>query len=103
MSPATTLSRRQLVTTAGNATLIAYDEGPILCTDPWIGDEEPAHFGSWVLSHEIPHELKGDIYRAESGSFVTPRAASKPAPRLVLSGFARTIGTKAMLRWFGYV
>jgi len=63
-SPATTPSRRQKVTTTGNATLIAYDGDPILCTDPWIGDEEPAYFGSWVLSHEIPRELKEDIHRA---------------------------------------
>jgi len=53
------------VTTTGNATLIAYDNSPILCTDPWIGDEEPAYFGSWVLSHAIPRELKQDICRAE--------------------------------------
>jgi len=61
----TTADRRQQVTTTGNATLIAYDNRPILCTDPWIGDEEPAYFGSWVLSHTIPRELKEDIYKAE--------------------------------------
>ena len=47
--------------TIGNATIIAYDEKPILSTDPWIGDEDPAYFGSWVLSHEIPKEYKEDI------------------------------------------
>jgi hypothetical protein len=56
---------RPRVTTAGNATLIAYDDKPIFCTDPWIGDEEPAYFGSWVLSHKIPGEIKQDIYNSE--------------------------------------
>jgi len=64
-SLATVVNRRQQVSTTGNAILIAYDNRPILCTDPWIGDEEPAYFGSWVLSHTIPRELKQDIYNAE--------------------------------------
>jgi hypothetical protein len=64
-SLAAAANRRQQVTTTGNAILIAYDNSPILCTDPWIGDEEPAYFGSWVLSHTIPRELKQDIYKAE--------------------------------------
>jgi hypothetical protein len=51
----------QKLTTTGNATIIAYDDFPILATDPWIGDEDPAYFGSWVLSHQIPLELKKDI------------------------------------------
>lgn len=38
--------------TIGNATLIAYDEGPVLVTDPWI--QGGAYFGSWKLSHEVP-------------------------------------------------
>ena len=50
------------LSTIGNATIIAYDEKPILSTDPWIGDEDPAYFGSWVLSHEIPKDYKKDIY-----------------------------------------
>jgi len=49
------------VTTTGNATLIVYDGGPLLTTDPWYGDEDPAYFGSWVLSHRIPKALKDDI------------------------------------------
>lgn len=49
------------VATAGNATAIVYDGRPLLVTDPWYGDEEPAYFGSWVLSHRIPKGLKQDI------------------------------------------
>ena len=51
----------QKIATTGNATIIVYDEVPLLATDPWIGDEEPAYFGSWVLSHRIPQNLKDDI------------------------------------------
>ncbi|MBI3197224.1 MAG: MBL fold metallo-hydrolase [Rhodospirillales bacterium] len=51
----------QKITTAGNAIVVAYDGKPILATDPWIGDEEPAYFGSWMLSHAIPVGLKKDI------------------------------------------
>lgn len=51
----------QKVSTTGNATLVAYDGPPLLATDPWFGDEEPAYFGSWVLSHQIPRQLKEDI------------------------------------------
>ena len=40
--------------TIGNATLIAYDKGPVLATDPWIVGN--AYFGSWGLSHEVPAE-----------------------------------------------
>lgn len=40
--------------TIGNATLIAYDDVPILATDAWI--EGGAYFGSWGFSHEIPAE-----------------------------------------------
>jgi hypothetical protein len=55
----------QKVATTGNATLIVYDDRPLLATDPWIGDEEPAYFGSWVLSHRIPKSLKDDIAACE--------------------------------------
>jgi hypothetical protein len=55
----------QKVATTGNATLIAYDGKPLLTTDPWFGDEEPAYFGSWVLSHHIPRELKDDILNCD--------------------------------------
>jgi hypothetical protein len=53
------------VSTIGNATLIAYDEGPILATDPWFGDENPAYFGSWGLTHQIPADCKSDILKAK--------------------------------------
>jgi hypothetical protein len=53
------------VSTTGNATLIAYDDKPILTTDPWFGDEYPAYFGSWGLSHRIPPQCKADILNAK--------------------------------------
>jgi L-ascorbate metabolism protein UlaG (beta-lactamase superfamily) len=40
--------------TIGNATVICYDQQPILATDPWILGN--AYFGSWTLTHEIPQE-----------------------------------------------
>jgi len=40
--------------TIGNATLICYDKGPVLTTDPWLGAS--AYFGSWILKHPIPEE-----------------------------------------------
>ena len=55
----------QRVSTTGNATLIAYDDKPIIATDPWFGDEEAAYFGSWSLSHKIPQALKDDIRKSE--------------------------------------
>jgi hypothetical protein len=42
------------VSSVGNATLIVYDGAPLITTDPWLGETDPAYFGSWVLSHEIP-------------------------------------------------
>ena len=65
MTAAKNKTHPQKLTTAGNAIIIAYDEKPIITTDPWIGDEEPAYFGSWVLSHQIPKELKEDINNSE--------------------------------------
>ncbi len=53
------------VSTTGNATLIAYDGKPILATDPWFGDDNPAYFGSWGLSHRIPAQCKRDILDAK--------------------------------------
>ena len=42
--------------TVGNAILIAYDDKPILTTDPWIN--QGAYFGSWTHDYEIaPHQL----------------------------------------------
>jgi hypothetical protein len=40
--------------TIGNATLICYDRGPILVTDPWV--QGSAYFGSWTRTHVIPEE-----------------------------------------------
>ncbi len=45
--------------TIGNATLIAFEDIPILATDPWLG--EGAYFGSWTLSHPIPQQEKDEI------------------------------------------
>lgn len=47
--------------TIGNATLIAYDNGPVLATDPWIAGSP--YFGSWVLAHEVPAEQREAIAR----------------------------------------
>jgi hypothetical protein len=52
------------VKTTGNATLIAYDDVPVLATDPWFGDEDEAFFGSWGLSHRIPAAERFDLQRA---------------------------------------
>ncbi len=37
--------------TAGNAIVIAYDDKPVLTTDPWINAD--AYFGSWAHDYEI--------------------------------------------------
>jgi hypothetical protein len=47
--------------TIGNATLIAYDQKPILSTDPWMGGDHFAYFGSWHLPYDIPENLNKDI------------------------------------------
>ena len=49
--------------TIGNATLICYDRGPILVTDPWIVGS--AYFGSWGLSHEVPDEQAEAVRNSE--------------------------------------
>jgi hypothetical protein len=51
------------VKTIGNATLIAFDGGPLLATDPWLGGSG-AYFGSWGLSHEIPPQERAEILAA---------------------------------------
>jgi hypothetical protein len=53
------------IKTIGNATLIAFDGGPILATDPWFGDEDSAFFGSWWLPRQIPATEKADIQKAK--------------------------------------
>jgi hypothetical protein len=45
--------------TTGNATLIAHDGPPVLCTDPWIEGE--AYFGSWTHRYGIPDEQRAAI------------------------------------------
>ena len=47
--------------TIGNATVIVHDDAPLLVTDPWLGGG--AYFGSWTLSHPIPHEQRDAINR----------------------------------------
>ena len=47
--------------TIGNATIIAYDKTPILSTDPWLGADHYAYFGSWYLPYEIPNKIQQDI------------------------------------------
>jgi hypothetical protein len=46
--------------TVGNATLIVYDGGPVLTTDPWLGGS--AYFGSWRLTHTIPDEQLAAVH-----------------------------------------
>ena len=53
------------IRTTGNATLIAYDGKPILVTDPWLGEEDAAYFGSWNLAYKISEDIKNDIQSAE--------------------------------------
>ncbi len=48
--------------TIGNATLIVYDGGPVLATDPWL--DGPAYFGSWCLSHAVPEEQRHAVARS---------------------------------------
>jgi len=47
--------------TIGNATIVAYDKNPILSTDPWLGLDHYAYFGSWYLPYEIPEKISQDI------------------------------------------
>ena len=57
------------VKSIGNATIIAYDEKPILSTDTWFGEEDDAYFGSWNLSHRIPDQEKQDMLACEYSWF----------------------------------
>ena len=47
--------------TIGNATVIAYDGFPVVATDPWLGADHFAYFGSWYLPYEIPQNIYQDI------------------------------------------
>ncbi|HLH42990.1 MAG TPA: hypothetical protein VKV74_08390 [Bryobacteraceae bacterium] len=49
--------------TIGNATIIGYDDEPVIATDAWIAGD--AYFGSWGMSHEIPTEQYENIRRAK--------------------------------------
>ena len=49
--------------TVGNASIIAHDGKPVLCTDPWLDGD--AYFGSWVLSHRIPDEQLQSITQCD--------------------------------------
>jgi len=53
------------VQTIGNATLVAYDDAPILSTDPWMGGDHYAYFGSWRLPYNIPSNIREDILKSE--------------------------------------
>ena len=53
------------VQTIGNATLIAYDSFPVLCTDPWMGGSHSAYWGSWRLPYDIPDSIRNDIIKSE--------------------------------------
>jgi hypothetical protein len=49
--------------TIGNATVICYDDEPILVTDPWIAGS--AYFGSWGAPFEIPAAQRDAILRTK--------------------------------------
>jgi hypothetical protein len=49
--------------TIGSATIIAYDDAPILTTDAWINQN--AYFGSWAHDYAIPSEQLSAIKRAK--------------------------------------
>ena len=49
--------------TIGNATIICYDNKPVLITDPWFNGNP--YFGSWALSHEIPEKQRFAINASE--------------------------------------
>lgn len=49
--------------TIGNATVIVYDNAPILATDAWV--QGGAYFGSWRMSHKIPDEQMQAIKAAK--------------------------------------
>lgn len=58
--------------TIGNAIVIAYDDGPVLTTDPWINGD--AYFGSWGHDYEIaPAQMQAIGMRNTTGSRTVTR------------------------------
>ena len=53
------------IQTIGNATLIAYDKHPVIATDPWMGGDHYAYFGSWKLPYDIPENIRENICKSE--------------------------------------
>lgn len=51
--------------TIGNATIVAYDNIPVLSTDPWLGKDHYAYFGSWYLPYDIPDNINSDILKSK--------------------------------------
>jgi hypothetical protein len=39
--------------TIGNATITAFDDTPVITTDPWINGKP--YFGSWSHAYQIPN------------------------------------------------
>ncbi len=55
--------RLRFFETVGNAIVIAYDDRPVLATDPWINGD--AYFGSWAHDYEIPPAQLQAIQQAQ--------------------------------------
>lgn len=55
--------RLRFFETIGNAIVIAYDDRPVLTTDPWINGAP--YFGSWAHDYEIPPAQLGAIQHAQ--------------------------------------
>ena len=50
-----------------NATITAFDDVPILTTDPWIKGKP--YFGSWSHVYDIPKEQLDNIYKSNIFGF----------------------------------
>ena len=49
--------------TVGNATITAFDDTPVITTDPWINGKP--YFGSWSHAYKIPNEQKENIIKSK--------------------------------------
>jgi len=49
--------------TIGNATITAFDDAPVITTDPWINGKP--YFGSWSHAYKIPKEQLDNIYKSK--------------------------------------